>query len=43
VHAEYFVLDDGGYGHAVETVNERFPKFDVVSAFAYVQQKLHYS
>ena len=33
VHAEYFLLDDCSYRHAVETVDKALPEFDIVSTF----------
>ena len=36
MHAEDFIIDDGGNGQAIESVCESFPEFDVVSSLAFV-------
>lgn len=40
--AEDFAGYDGGYGEAVEDVDERFPDFDTCTSFAFVVESVHY-
>jgi hypothetical protein len=43
MHAEDAVVDEGSHGETVEAVDEEFPEFDVVAAFACVGEELHSS
>lgn len=41
--AEDFAGDDGGYGEAVEDVDEGFPDFDGGAAFAFVVEAVDWN
>ena len=41
MHAEDFLVDDGGYGEAVKAICEGFPKFDVVTSLALVVETIY--
>ena len=43
VHAENFILDEGGHRHAVEAVDEGLPEFDVEPALTLLGAWVHYS
>jgi len=39
--AKDLLIDDGGEGQTVEAIRERFPQFDIVSAFALVVESVY--
>jgi hypothetical protein len=40
--AEDFASYDGGYGEAVEDVDECFPDFDTCTSFAFIVESINY-
>lgn len=39
--AEYFLINNRSNGQAVETVGERLPEFNIVSAFAFIVESVY--
>jgi len=43
MHAQNAVINQGSHWQTVKTIDKEFPKFDIVSSFAFVMKELHSS